>query len=459
MAHVFHEGGPGSGKTFLMDLFFDCLPVTGKRRVHFNEFMLEIHRTLHQLQKSGYTGEEMMERCVSAIHEQAWLLCFDEFQVTDIADAMVMRRLFEALLERGMVIVATSNREPDELYKNGIQRDLFIPFIEELKKYCFVTNMQSEIDYRMLLLENSGDLKTNTESTVYFVNDGKNVKDTAKYERVWEKLTRNETAKGIKLRVQGREINVPKAAANDDIARFSFDDLCGKPLGPADYYAIASTFHTVFIDNIPQLSLTKLNQMRRFITLIDNLYDQKVVVIASAAVEMDDLIDVGGVDEDSAASLGIQETDLLGTAEYVPSQTNVDEVFAFDRTISRLHEMQKPEYLEHVKVRKSQTKGTSPVRFFSQMDSSQIESVHSSLSEADIKKLWDRYDTNNDGQIDSNELKTMLQEITLYTSGHKHVPKEVLEATRNALYTTDGKVIDFQSFSEYFTKFGITCRY
>jgi predicted ATPase len=145
-------GGPGSGKTFCMDQFFEALPIKRKRRVHFHEFMLEFHRLLHHLKQSGKArdGDEMMDQCVELVHQKSWVLCFDEFQVTDIADAMVLRVLFESLWKKGTVVIITSNREPDELYKNGIQRHLFLPFIEALKVNCRVEVMQSNVDYRML---------------------------------------------------------------------------------------------------------------------------------------------------------------------------------------------------------------------------------------------------------------------------------------------------------------------
>ena len=227
-------GGPGSGKTYLMELLYQSLPVEGKRRVHFHEFMLEVHRTLHSLQKEGYSGDEMMIKCVNALHEQAWVLCFDEFQVTDIADAMVMRRLFENLWLKGMVIVATSNRSPDDLYKNGIQRDLFVPFIGELQQFCDVEHITSEIDYRMTIFDAQQQaLQANHEETVFFVKQpGTGIRADAKFERLWDKWTKGDVVHTTKLRVQGREIRVPLAARYDDIARFEFDDLCGKPLGP-----------------------------------------------------------------------------------------------------------------------------------------------------------------------------------------------------------------------------------
>ena len=231
-------GGPGSGKTYLMELFYHALPVEGKRRVHFHEFMLEVHRTLHSLQKDGFSGDEMMLKCVKALHEQAWVLCFDEFQVTDIADAMVMRRLFENLWLKGMVIVATSNRSPDDLYKNGIQRDLFVPFIAELQQFCKVEHITSEIDYRMTIFNpQQQDLQANEDETVFFVKQpASGIQAHAKFERLWDKWTKGDVVHTTKLRVQGREIRVPLAARYDDIARFEFEDLCGKPLGPGRFW-------------------------------------------------------------------------------------------------------------------------------------------------------------------------------------------------------------------------------
>mmetsp|Transcript_3248 Transcript_3248/g.6020 ORF Transcript_3248/g.6020 Transcript_3248/m.6020 type:complete len:591 (+) Transcript_3248:168-1940(+) len=438
-------GGPGSGKTFLMDTFYAELPIKGKRRVHFNEFMLGVHRTLYRLQKKGLTGDTMIEKCVEELYSQGWVLCFDEFQITDIADAMVVRRLFEALLDRGVVSILTSNRQPDDLYKNGIQRDLFVPFIDDIKKRYHVLNMNSDLDYRMLLIDTMGATSENNESSVYFVSKGPGVGQSARFERLYDKLVHNDTVYDSTLTVQGRKIVIPQAGRHEDVARFTFDDLCNKPLGASDYYAIAASFHTIFIDEVPQLDLTMINNIRRFIVMIDTFYDQKCVVVISAKVPMDNLLDT--------SFLRVGDDDKHAKKEAM-DKSNVDEVFAFERCISRIHDMQKPAYL--LKAKTSKGTGVSGARFLSQIE--RVE--HATMTSGDIKLLWDRYDKNQDGVIDDEELKSMLEEITLYRSGHKHVPDEVLVSTRTALHGDhpEHEHITWDNFKNYFENYGLTTR-
>lgn len=484
---VYVHGGPGSGKTFSMELFYHALPVRGKRRVHFNEFMLQVHRMLHSLEKQGYRSDEMMERCAEALYNEGWVLCFDEFQVTDIADAMVIKRLFDSLLARGVALVITSNRAPDELYKNGIQRNLFVPFIEDIKRDMDVVTLQSDVDYRMLTLEKmaqwgaarrketvseggtaadaavaavaAGEEELATDS-VYFVGaPGRGLGEAAMFERLWDKLTKKQVVRKSFLKVQGRAIEVPEAAKGDDVARFTFNDLCGKPLGAADYYAIASTFHTVFVDRVPRMRLNAVNQMRRFITMVDVLYDQKVVLVLGAAAPMDELLDhSSGLPAEPSA-------DKSAGASTADSRANVDEVFAFERCLSRLHEMNRADYLLHSRTesrrRAEQLGGQSPVRFLSQFELGALGAERQDaqgLSQADVDKLWQRYDRNRDGAIDASELKAMLEEITLFKAGHRHVPEEVLAATREALSGPNDAPICRDKFGRYFTRFGLQAR-
>lgn len=449
---MYLHGGPGSGKTFTMELFYDCLPVDGKRRVHFNEFMLQVHRMLHNFQKQGFQSDTMIDKCVEALYDEGWVLCFDEFQVTDIADAMIIRRLFDALFARGVVVVITSNRAPNELYKNGIQRELFVPFIDEIKKSLQIIDVQSEVDYRMMVFDRVKKASTTHEDNVYFVTGGKSgIGQVATFERFFDKMTKGQSIHDVSLNVQGRKVQIPRAGKYDDVARFTFDDLCGQAVGASDYYAIASSFHTVFIEDIPQLKLNSINLLRRFITLIDIFYDQRVVLVISATTPMNQLFESGGVtSETDTDKMEIQEVDILGDAKYVPSRSNLDEVFAWQRTLSRLHEMQSPEYLLQAH-KKRLADGPSPVRFLSELE-------HNKLKSADIKRLWDRYDKNKDGTIDEAELKEMLKEITLFRAGHRHVPAEVFDATKDALIPKGSDVIQFNDFKNYFENFGLKVR-
>ena len=414
---LYIHGGPGSGKTFLMDIFHGALPFKETRRMHFHEFMMEVHRTLHDLQKRKITGSEMMDACVASLRKRAWILCFDEFQVTDIADAMVMRRLFTSLFE------------------NGMQRESFVPFIHELKVKCRVINMQSSVDYRFLAAVNAsrssaeqageGSSSPEDNNSLYIVHDqkGLNVKPLARYERIWDELTKGDMVTDLALRVQGRTVPIPMAGRHADVCRFTFEDLCGQALGAADYYAIAETFHTVFLENVPRLKLSagEVNRVRRLITLIDTLYDQGVVLVVSAYVPVDEILD-------TSAGQAIQETDILGSSAYVPK--NVDEVFAFARTVSRLNEMQTNQYLE--KVNKKRKNRVSAFRFFSQFS---LERSRDLLSDGDAQQIFDRYDTNGDGVLDTKtELPILLEEIQLFTAGHRHVSDE---AVKEALQDLD----------------------
>lgn len=444
---LYIHGGPGSGKTFLMDLFHEALPFEGSRRLHFHEFMMEVHRILHDLQRRNVTGKEMMDQCVYNLRSKAWILCFDEFQVTDVADAMVMRRLFSSLFENGLVMVATSNREPDELYKDGMQRDLFVPFIEELKVKSRVINIQSNVDYRLLTALRGTSSSTNgndsTDNSLFIhVKDNKSIKQIARFERLWDDLSKGDVVNDLSLRVQGRTVPIPAAGRHADVGRFTFDELCTEALGSADYYAIAATFHTVFIEDLPRLSLSQghVNRVRRLITLIDTFYDQGVVTVISSQVPMEEILDTTG-------GAQIQETDILGTSNYVPK--NVDEIFAFARTLSRLQEMQTAEYLERAsKYRQNQV---SAFRFYSQLERS------SKISDGDIRQVFDRYDANDDGTLDiDKDLVEFLQEIQLFTAGHRHVPDDLLHETIKILDPRGSGKVSWESFLAFVRERGLT---
>jgi predicted ATPase len=319
-------GGVGCGKTMVMDMFFDQSPVRRKRRVHFNAFMLECHDRMHRLRQSG-VSEDPIPHLARQILDECYLLCFDEMQVTDIGDALLLRRLFDELFHGGIIVVATSNRPPDDLYYNGIQRHLFVPFIKQVKEKSNVFDFNSKEDYRL-----AGTLEGSTYITP-LSDEGSD-----KVEALWKELTKNSVSKPVVLTRQGRNINVPMAAEATDTARFTFSDLCEKPLGAGDYLTIAGEYHTVFITGIPVLTTFEVNEMRRFITMIDVFYEHKTKVVVSAAAEPLQLFQTNVPDPDAN-----NHGDLLGTAEYTPVVK--DEVFAFDRTVSRLTEMQSVEYL------------------------------------------------------------------------------------------------------------------
>jgi cell division protein ZapE len=306
---LYIHGGVGRGKTMLMDMFFELVPMRRKRRVHFNDFMAEAHDRIQkhrQARKEGTAKEDdPIPPVAKALAEQAQLLCFDEFTVTDIADAMILSRLFSALFSNGVVLVATSNVAPDNLYRDGLNRALFLPFIDILKRYADVIGLDSETDYRMEKLN---------RLPVYVTPLGPEA--DRQMDEAWAAVTHGRRAAPEAIALKGREIAVP--AASGGAARFSFADLCEKPLGARDYLAIAARYSTLFIDHIPVLADGRRNEAKRLILLIDTLYDRHVRLVASAAAPPTELY---------AGKRGV-------------------EVFEFERTASRLIEMQSNDWLK-----------------------------------------------------------------------------------------------------------------
>lgn len=311
---VYLWGGVGRGKSMLMDLFFGEAVTRPKRRVHFHEFMAQVHERLGiwrkmtdaEKKRSPWrvkaAGDDPIPPVAKQIAAEAKLLCFDEFQVTQIADAMILGRLFDQLFQRNVTVVATSNRHPDELYKDGINRQLFLPFIKELKERCAVLELVSARDYRLDRL---------VEAPVWYAP--LNAASAAALDKAWDRLTLGAEPQHCVLTVKGRKLEVNREAAG--VARFTFEELCARPLGPIDYLAIAGTFHTVILEGIPLLSPDKRNEAMRFISLIDALYEAKVKLVASAEAEPGALYPEG------------------------------DGSFEFERTASRLFEMRSKDYL------------------------------------------------------------------------------------------------------------------
>ena len=262
-------GDVGRGKSMLMDLFYEGAPVTPKRRVHFHAFMQEVHAAIHAARARG--AGDPVGPVADAIADGATLLAFDEMQITDITDAMLVGRLFQRLFERGVVVVATSNRHPGDLYKDGLNRHLFLPFIAMLEERMAVHQLDGATDHRLDRMEGA---------PVWHAPLGPVA--TAALDAAWDRLARG-AGTPLTLHVQGRDVVLPRHWGG--VARASFTDLCAKPLGPADYLAITEAVRVLILDDIPVLSRARNNEAKRFVTLIDALYEAKVRLIASAAAE------------------------------------------------------------------------------------------------------------------------------------------------------------------------------
>jgi cell division protein ZapE len=269
-------GDVGRGKTMLMDLFFDASPVQRKRRAHFHEFMIDVHERVHgfrqRIKVGEHAGADPIELTANELARDAWLLCFDEFHVTDIADAMILGRLFARLFERGVVVVATSNVPPQELYKDGLNRALFVPFIQMLEAHMEIVRLSSRTDFRLEKLAG--------KPVWYAPADG--AADAA-LDDAWRRLTAGNGGTPQDLALKGRILHVPRAAMG--VARFSFHDLCEQPLAAADYLRIAREYHTVVLDRVPVMTFDNRDAAKRFIILVDTLYDMNVKLIASADTE------------------------------------------------------------------------------------------------------------------------------------------------------------------------------
>ena len=295
-------GDVGRGKSMLMDLFFETADVPRKKRIHFHEFMQDAHRRFHQIKRDNPEVDDPIPPLADLIAEEASLLCFDEFQVHDIVDAMILGRLFEALFARLVVVVATSNTLPDDLYKGQPGRDAFLPFIALLKRHLDVLVLEAARDYRR---ERVHGLRS------WHVPPDRRA--DAALDHVFAELTAGTAPHASSLSISGRTLKVPLTARG--VARFDFAALCGVPLGAGDYLALATHYNTLLIDGIPRLSPENFDEARRFVTLIDALYEHRVKLYASAAAPPDELYRSG----EGAA--------------------------IFERTASRLEEMQSDDYL------------------------------------------------------------------------------------------------------------------
>src|SRR6267142_2695872 len=270
---LYIHGEVGRGKTMLMDLFFQQRPVVHKRRTHFHEFMAEVQERIYGFRQNIARAEiadgDVIALTAASIFDEAWLLCFDEFHVTDIADAMILGRLFSKLFELGTVVVATSNVAPEDLYKGGLNRALFLPFIAQISDHMDVLRLDARTDFR---LEKLAGVKM---WLVPADNDA-----NAALDKAWVRMTGNAPCKPRDIPIKGRTLHVPCSAHG--VARFSFADLCEKPLAASDYIRLARDYHTILVDRIPVMDVAERNAAKRFIALIDTLYDNAVKLMASA---------------------------------------------------------------------------------------------------------------------------------------------------------------------------------
>ena len=320
---LYVHGEVGRGKTMLMDLFFQQSPVEHKRRAHFHEFMAEVHERIYGFRQNIARGEmadgDVIALTASAIFDQAWLLCFDEFHVTDIADAMILGRLFAKLFELGTVVVATSNVAPEDLYKGGLNRALFLPFIAQIEDHMDVLRLDARTDFR---LEKLAGVKM-------WLVPADQAADAA-LGKAWTRMTGGAPCKPRDISIKGRTLHVPCSAHG--VARFSFPEICEAPLAASDYLRLARDYHTILIDHIPVMDYAERNAAKRFIALIDTLYDNAVKLMASAAADPVSLY---------VAADGVEANE-------------------FKRTASRLIEMSSESYLAQPHGRKdSEASGSS----------------------------------------------------------------------------------------------------
>jgi len=353
---VYLWGTVGGGKTMLMDLFFETLPGLSSeikcRRVHYHDFMQDVHRRMHEAKKAApprdmsrwdsYQPFDPVPPVGDTIIAENWVICLDEFQVTDIADAMILKQLFAYLFDKGLILVATSNRPPKDLYKNGIQRSNFLPFLEMLEEKCHIVSLDPGVDYRRKNMAGADKL--------FFNKNDPEIDADSNLNTIFKFMAAKETddVKEMTIRIKGRDVHFNKACGG--VLDCDFTELCARPLWTNDYLKLTQVFHTLLIRNIPILSQRNKTEARRFITLIDTLYDHKIRVICSGEADYWDLFQSSEISHQERLEesrlliddLGLKAADTGSLDSGVFS--GEEELFAFDRSVSRLTEMQTKDY-------------------------------------------------------------------------------------------------------------------
>lgn len=423
-----------------MDLFFENLPIAKKERVHFHNFMISVHKSLYKLKNKNPTihSDEMMSEVVDDVIRGAKVVCFDEFQVTDIADAMILKSLFSKMFDKNVVLIATSNRPPQDLYKNGLQRSLFLPFIDLLTVKVTVHSIaESKRDYR--LLKNQFQAKN---SFLFPLNPDNQQNIESQFKALQQYSWENSHSlslvdqihslhpievKSLDIQIYGHQVRVPQWITGRPVAHFQFNDLCSVALGAADYIEIAKLFRVVFISNVPKMNLNFRNELRRFITCIDAFYEAKVQVVITAEGSPVELLQ-------------------LSTEEKRDSV--FDEVFAFDRTVSRLLEMQSLPYLQSLELKM----GPDLLHHLC-FGKEQISSSHH-ISQL-VKTVWDHYFINCQllgenlaTEMDVAVLKVFLHDLMIVLDGEfREKPRRA--ALMKLIHRSEPSVTDFEDEKQF----------
>eukprot|EP00466_Bigelowiella_natans_P008345 jgi/Bigna1/140501/aug1.56_g15209 len=409
-------GGVGCGKTMLMDMFFDCVESERKRRVHFHAFMLDLHKRMHELRSADIKGDPI-PHITQEIIDECWLLCFDEFQVTDIADALIMRRLFDSLWEKGLVMFCTSNRPPSDLYYNGIQRELFVPFIHECEERCHVHHLLSPTDYRLMGTQASVYVSPLNKSTAHFAD------------QLFTRLTKTDPGVSPKeVELRGRTLQVSMGSFRNGVAKFTFQVGITYSTALKNHECIIAkkVILSIFVLDVPRLTRNEMNHVRRFITLVDAMYERRVKAVITA----------------DASPLELLQSD--GGPE--------DELFAFDRTVSRLTEMQSLEYLANAGLKSSK----SLTSILGGILGSSTDGNNIKLSSDQKSDLWDVYDADLNGEMTILEAEDMMRDICVKLNGYTHLSEQQVSDGYDLLSgptTSTVSITEFQANLEALLEF------